>query len=405
MPISRRSVLRTAISAATFSNVARGETRSIRIGVMTDMNGPYADFAGPGVVIGTRLAVEEFPDGVLGRPIEILSGDHQAKPDVASTIARGWIDTDDVSAIVEGGHAGSALAVQKVAQEKKRISMITGSSTSEQTNKACSPVGFHFNCDTFALARSTGLSLTKLGGTSWFFITVDYTFGHTLERDTKRFVEQAGGEVLGAIRHPLGTTDFSSYLIEAQASGAKVIGFANAGADFQNSVKQAVEFGLTRGGQKLGALLMYISDVEALGLETAQGLVLTNSFYWDLNDATRAWTKRFRMHRNRAPTMVQAASYACVRHYITAVQAAGSTDAPAVAAAMRALSVNDMYNENVRIRQDGRVLSKMYLMQVRAPAASAYRDDAYTMLSTTPGEEAFRPLSESECSLVKQHSI
>jgi branched-chain amino acid transport system substrate-binding protein len=402
MSISRRGVLRTAITAVTFSNAASGETRPIRIGVITDMNGPYADFAGPGVVIGARLAAEEFPDGVLGRPIEILSGDHQAKPDVASTIARGWIDTDGVSAIVEGGHSGSALALQKVAQEKKRISMITGSSTSDLTNKACSPVGFHFNCDTFSLARSTGLTLTGLGGASWFFITVDYTFGHALERDTKRFVEQAGGKVLGAVRHPLGTTDFSSYLIEAQASGAKVIGFANAGADFQNSVKQAVEFGLVRGGQRLAALLMFITDVEALGLETAQGLVLTNSFYWDLNDATRAWTKQFRMHKDRAPTMVQAAGYACVRHYITAVRAAGSTDAPAVAAAMRAMPVNDMYNDNVRIRQDGRVLSKMYLMQVKAPTESAYRDDVYTILSTTPGEEAFRPLSESECSLVKQ---
>lgn len=279
--------------------------------------------------------------------------------------------------------------------------MITGASTSDLTNKACSPIGFHFNCDTFALARSSGPAVVKLGGTTWFFITVDYAYGYALERDTARFVKQAGGQVLGAARHPIGTSDFSSHLLSAQASGANVIEFASAGTDADNAIKQATEFGLRRGGRRLVALLTFITDVLALGLETAQGLVVTNSFYWDLNEATRAWTKRFMARKDQFPTMNQAAGYTCVRHYLASVQAAGTTEASAVAEAMRATPVNDMYNENVRIRADGRVLSKMYLMQVKTPSESAYRGDVYKVLATTPGEDAFRPLNESECALVR----
>jgi branched-chain amino acid transport system substrate-binding protein len=403
MPLSRRAVLQSSMIAATLPAAARAQAKPpIRIGILSDMNGPFADFGGPGVVIAARLAATEFADGVLDRPVEIVSGDHQNRPDIASAIARGWIDTSGVDAIVESGHSGSALALQKVTQEKNRVFMITGGSTSDLTNQACSPIGFHFNCDTFALARSAGIAVTRLGGAKWFFVTVDFAFGHALERDTRRFVEEAGGRVLGGVRHPLGTSDFSSYLIAAKTSGADVIGFANAGADAQNAVKQAAEFGIPQGGQRLAALIMFVTDVLALGLETAQGLFVTNTFYWDLNNATRAWTKRFMTQKNQFPTMNQAASYACVRHYLTAVRTAGTIDTPVVANAMRARPVNDMYNDNVRIREDGRVLSTMYLMQVKAPAASAYRGDVYTVLSTTPGQEAFRPLSESECSLIKK---
>jgi branched-chain amino acid transport system substrate-binding protein len=261
---------------------------------------------------------------------------------------------------------------------------------------------FISNCDTFALARTAALAITKQGAASWFFITVDYAFGHALERDARRFVEQAGGKVLGTVRHPLGTSDFSSYLVDARASGADVIAFANAGADAENAIKQAAEFGIPKTGKRLAALLMFITDVLALGLDAAQGLFVTNSFYWDLNQDTRAWTKRFMAHKNQFPTMAQAATYACVRDYLRAVQNAGSTEAPVVAEAMRALPVSDMYNKDVRIREDGRVLSTMYLMQVKAPSESAYRGDVYRTVSTTPGEQAFRPLAESDCPLVKK---
>lgn len=403
MPVSRRVVLQSGLVAVTLPTTARSQAKQpIRIGVISDMSGPYADFAGMGVVVAARLAAEEFPDGVLARPIEILSGDHQAKPSIASTIARDWIDTQGIEAIVESGHSGSALALQKLTQDKRRIFMITGASTSDLTNKACSPFGFHFNCDTFALARSSGPAVVKLGGTRWFFITVDYAFGHALERDTARFVKEAGGQVLGTVRHPLGTSDFSNYLLSAQGSGADVIAFASAGADAENAIKQATEFGLPRGGRRLVALLMFITDVLALGLGTAQGLLVTNSFYWDLNEGTRVWTRRFMGRKNQFPTMNQAAGYACVRHYLASVRASGTTEAAAVAEAMRTMPVNDMYNDNVRIRADGRVLSRMYLMQVKAPLESSYRGDVYKILLTTPGEDAFRPLSESECALIRR---
>ena len=402
MNISRRGLVGASISAAALPAATRGQGRPIRVGVLADENGPYADFSGVGSVIAARLAAAEFPDGVLGRPIEILSGDHQNKPDIASSMARGWLDQSDAAAIVECSTSGAALALQQVMREKQRIFLVTVAGSSDITGKACSPFGFHFNCDTYALARSTGGALTRLGGESWFFITVDYAFGQALERDARRFVEAAGGKVLGSVRHPLGTADFASFLTEAQASGAKVIALANAGADTQNAIKQAGEFGITRGGQRLAGLLTFITDVAALGLPTAQGLVLSNSFYWDLNDRTRAWTKQFRAHKNRVPSMNQAAAYCSVRHFLRAVQAAGTVDGQKVAETMRSMPVDDMYNENVRIRQDGRVLSKMYLMQVKSPKESAYPDDDYKVLSTTPGDTAFRPLAESECSLVSK---
>ncbi len=403
MGISRRTLMGSAAAAASLPRTGvRAQSKPIRIGVLGDQNGPYADFSGRGSVIAAQLAAQEFSDGVLGRPVEILSGDHQNKPDIASSMARAWIDRDDVVAVVECSTSGAALALQQVMREKERIFLITVAGSSDLTGKACSPFGFHFNCDTYALARSTGLTLTRLGGDSWFFVTVDYAFGHALERDARHFIEAAGGKVLGSVRHPLGTADFASFLAEARASGAKVIAFANAGADTQNAIKQAGEFGIAEGGQRLAGLLTFITDVAALGLPAAQGLVLSNAFYWDLNDATRTWTKRFRARKDAPPTMDQAAAYCSVRHFLRAAQAAGTTDGKQVAAAMRAMPVNDMYNENVGIRQDGRVLSKMYLMQVKTPAESAHASDYYKVLATTPGDAAFRPLAESECPLVKK---
>ena len=398
--LSRRRLIAASAAAGALAMPARGQAKPLRIGVLGDQSGPYADFSGPGSVIAAQLAAEEFKDGVLGRPVEILSGDHGNKPDLASAMARSWIDTKDVEAVVECSTSGCALAVQQVMRERARIFLITVAGSSDLTGKNCSPFGFHFNCDTYELARSTGLALTRLGGDSWFFITVDYAFGHALQRDAARFVQEAGGKVLGSVLHPLGASDFASYLTEAQASGAKVVAFANAGADTQNAIKQAREFGLGRGNQRLAALLTFITDIRSVGLQTAQGLVLSNTFYWDLDDNTRAWTKRFRAHKNAPPTMDQAAAYCSVRHFLRATQAAGTSDSPKVAATMRDLPVSDMYNDNVRIRPDGRVLSKVYLMTVKSPAESAYADDAYRVLASTEGAEAARPLSESECPLV-----
>jgi branched-chain amino acid transport system substrate-binding protein len=400
--VFRRDLLAAAAGSAMAPRLARAQDKQpIRIGVLADMNGPYADFSGQGSVIAARLAAEEFGDGATSTKVEILAADHQNKPDIAVSIARGWIDRQNVDAVVECSTSGSALALQPLMREKERILLITVAGSSDITGKFCSPFGFHFNCDTYALAHTAGQALTRAGGDSWFFITVDYAFGHALERDATRFVTEGGGKVLGSVTHPLGTADFSSYLIAAQSSGAKVIAFCNAGADAQNAIKQAAEFGLGRGGQRLAALLLFVTDVLAIGLPSAQGLVLSNSFYWDLSDATRAWTKRFRALKDRPPSMNQAAVYASVHHYVRAVQA-GGCDARTAAAAMRALPVNDMYNQDVRVREDGRVLSKMYLMEVKTPAASQSPDDVYRMLASTPGEQAFRPLAESECPIIRK---
>jgi branched-chain amino acid transport system substrate-binding protein len=400
--VSRRDLLTVAAGSIAAPLAAGAQARpTIRVGVLADMNGPYADFSGQGAVVAARLAAEEFGDGANSPKVEILSADHQNKPDIAVSIARAWIDTQNVDAIVECSTSGSALALQSLAREKERILLVTVAGSSDITGKFCSPFGFHFNCDTHALAHSTGRALTRMGGDTWFFITVDYAFGHALQRDTARLVTDGGGKVLGSVVHPLGTPDFSSYLISAQASGAKVIAFCNAGSDAQNAIKQAVDFGLGRGGQQLAAMLLFVTDVIALGLPSAQGLVLSNSFYWDLNDATRAWTKRFRAQKNHLPSMNQAAVHAGIRHYVRAVQA-GGRDARLAAAAMRQLPVNDMYNQDVHVREDGRVLSRMYLMQVKTPSASRSPDDEYHTLAAEPGEDAFRPLGESECALVRK---
>ncbi len=373
----------------------------IRIGVMNDQSGLYADITGQGSVVAARLAAEDAGGRILDKPIEIVFADHQNKPDVGSTIVRQWIDTDRVDAIADVPTSSVALAVQQITKEKKRLFLMSGPATSDLTGKACSPYGFAFTYDTYMLANGTGKALAKAGGDSWFFLTADYAFGHALERDTGEAVKAADGKVLGAVRHPLNTPDFSSFLLQAQTSKAKVIGLANAGGDTINSIKQAAEFGIVAGGQRLAGLLVFVNDVHALGLQTAQGLVVTESFYWDLNDETRAFSKRFFEKHGKQPSMVQAGVYSAVSHYLKAVKSAGTDDPDKVAEEMRKTPVNDFMTKNGTIRPDGRIMRDAYLFQVKAPNESKGPWDYYKLLATIPAEEAFRPLKDGGCDLVK----
>jgi branched-chain amino acid transport system substrate-binding protein len=374
----------------------------VKIGVLNDQSGVYEDITGMKAVEAAKMAVEDFGGTVLGKRIEIIAGNHQNKTDVAMAIARKWIDTEQVDAIADVTGSGIALAVNELLRDKNRVMLVASAATSDLTGKACSPTTVQFSYDTYALAKSTGMETLKHGGDSWFFITADYAFGHALERDTSTFIEQGGGKVLGAVRAPLGTTDYSSFLLQAQASKAKIIGLATAGGDTITVIKQAAEFGIQQGGQRLGGLLIYINDVESLGLQTAQGLVLTTSFYWDLTDETRAWTKRFlqRTGGKKPPSMLQAGLYSSILHYLNAVQAAGTDDAKAVSLKMRELPINDFYNKNVVLRRDGRVLHDMYLAQVKTPKESTHQFDDYKILSVLPGKDAYRPEKEGGCPFV-----
>ncbi|MGA3003001.1 MAG: ABC transporter substrate-binding protein [Acetobacteraceae bacterium] len=380
---------------------AQSTSKPVRLGLLSDMGGPYRDVGGPGNRVAAELAVADFGGSVLGRPIEVLQADDQNKPDVASSIARQWVD-DGVDALADGAASSSGLAIQELAKEKKRPYLITGPATSDMTGKQCSPYGIHFCYDTYALSHGTGTALTKNGGDSWFFITADYAFGYALERDTMAAVKAAGGKVLGSVRAPLGTADFSSFLIQAQGSGAKVIGFANAGTDLQNCIKQGAEFGLTKNGTKIATLLMAINDVNSLGQHTCEGLIYTDSFYWDLNPGTRAFAKRWgEKFGGMVPGLLHAGNYCATNHWLKAVKAAGTTDADAVVAKMKATPVNDFYNTNVKIREDGRVMHVMYLWQVKPVAQAKSKYDFCNKLATISPEEAWRPLREGGCPLVK----
>ncbi len=376
----------------------------VKIGVMNDQSGVYEDITGMKAVEAAKMAVEDFGGTVLGKRIEIITANHQNKTDIATAIARKWVETEQVDAIADVTGSGIALAVNELLRDKNRVMIAASAATSDLTGKACSPTTVQFSYDTYALAKSTGTETLKQGGDTWFFITADYAFGHALERDTSKFIEQGGGKVLGSVRAPLGTTDYSSFLLQAQSSKAKIVGLATAGGDTITAIKQASEFGIQRGDQRLGGLLIYINDVEALGLQAAQGLVLTTSFYWDLNDETRAWTKRFleRTGGKRPPNMLQAGLYSGVLQYLKAVKAAGTDDAKAVSAKMRELPVNDFYNKNVTIRKDGRVLHDMYLVQVKTPQESKGQFDDYKILSKLAGKDAYRPENEGGCPLVSQ---
>ncbi len=394
-----------AAALALLAGMAQAQdTGPIRIGVMNDMTGVYADVSGKGGALAARMAAEDFGGKVLGRPIEILEADHQNKPDVGSNVVRQWFDRDGVLAVADVPTSSVALAVNEIAREKKRVFLVSGAASSDLTGKACSPTTIHWTYDTYALGYGTGKTLVEQGGDTWFFLTADYAFGQALERDTTSFVQQGGGKVLGGVRVPLATNDFSSYLLQAQASKAKVIGLANAGGDTINSIKQASEFGIVAGGQRLAGLLMFITDIHALGLNTAQGLVATESFYWNLNDETRAWSKKWsdKMGGGKMPSMVQAGIYGSVIHYLKAMQAANSTDAETVVKKMKEMPVNDFMSKDVKIREDGRVLRDFYLVQVKKPAESKGPWDYYNILATIPGDKAARPLDQGGCAFVKK---
>ena len=392
---------------ACWAGLAAGSAvaqQTVKIGVLNDQNGLYADLTGMGSVHAARMAIEDFGGKVLGRPIELIFADHQNKPDLGSSIARQWIESDGVNMIVDIPNSAVGLAVREVTRTRDAVDINTGAATSDLTGKFCSPHGVHWTFDTYGLAASTGRALVKQGGDTWFFITSDYAFGHALERDTTAFVVAAGGKVVGAVRHPLNTADFSSFLLQAQASKAKVIALSNGGGDTINSLKQAAEFGLGRtGAQRVAALLLQFTDVNSLGLEVAQGLTATETFVWDLDDATRAWTKRF-LARNggKPPSMIHAGTYGGTLHYLKAVAAAGTTEATKVVAKMKEIPVDDFYTKG-SVREDGRVMRPYYLLQVKTPAESKYPFDYEKLLATVPAEDAARPLSESACPMVKHN--
>lgn len=389
-------------TALALSMQAAGAAEPIKIGVLNDQSGVFADNGGIGSVAAAKLAAEDFGGEILGRKIEVISADHQNKPDIAAATARRWFDTEGVNMIADGAASSAGFAILEVARQKNKIFAISGPGSSDFTGKACSPVSFHFNYDTYALSKLTSEAVTKAGGNTWYFISADYAFGHALQRDATKFIEAAGGKVIGSAAHPLGTTDMASFLLQAQGSKAKVVGLATSGADVQTAIKQAGEFGIVEGGQKLAGLLVFITDVNALGLKVTQGLQVTTSFYWDMDDQTRAWAKRYFAATNgRVPSMVQAGVYSGVHHYLAAVKAAGTTDTDAVAKKMHEMKVNDMYNKDVTIRPDGRVLHTMYLVQVKRPDESKHKFDYYKVVTSSPGENAFRPMSEGNCPLVK----
>jgi branched-chain amino acid transport system substrate-binding protein len=375
----------------------------VKIGVMNDMSGVYADIGGPGSVAAAKMAVEDFQKtSKAGLKIEIVSADHQNKPDVGSTVARQWYDTDGVDAIADVPTSSVALAVSQITRDKGKAFLATGPATADLTGKACSPNTVHWLYDTWMLANGTGSAIVKTGGDTWFFLTSDYAFGHALERDTEAVVLKSGGKVLGKVRHPLATQDFSSFLLQAQASKAKVIGLANAGGDTINSIKQASEFGIVKGGQNLAGLLVFLTDVHGLGLQTAQGLILTETFYWDMNDQTRAWSKRFiPLNNGKYPSMDHAGVYAVVLHYLKAVEAAKTDDGTKVVAQMKAMPTDDTLFGKGTIRADGRKIHPAYLFEVKKPSESKGPYDYYKLRATIPADQAFRPLAEGGCPLVK----
>ena len=376
----------------------------VKIGVSTDLSSLYADINGTGAVSATQMAIEDFGGTVLGKKIEMISADIQNKADVAATTARRWYDTEKVDVILGSGASSSSIATAGVAGEKKKIYLATDPASSDLTGKLCNAYTIHWVYDTAALANGTGSAVVKAGGKSWYFLTADYAFGYALERDVTAVVKKAGGTVLGGVKHPLNTQDFSSFLLQAQASKAQVIGLANAGGDTINSIKQAAEFGIVKGGQKLAGLLVFVSDIHSLGLERAQGLSLTEAFYWDLDDKTRAFSKKFAArNNNKMPTSVQAGFYSATLAYLNAVKAAGTDDSDKVMATLKATKWEDPVFGPSYIRADGRKMHSMYLFEVKKPSESKGAYDYYKLVAKIPGEEAFRPMEEGECPLVKKN--
>jgi branched-chain amino acid transport system substrate-binding protein len=392
----RRTLL---LLATLLASAAAPASAQVKIGVLSDMNSLYADITGKGTGVAARMAAEDFGP-VLGKPVEIVTADHENKPDVAVNIVRNWYDNEGVDMVTDGGSSAVALAVEEVSRQKHKLVLFNGPASSDITGKNCSAYAAHWNYDTYALSHVTGSAVVKAGGKSWFFIGADYAFGHALERDTAQVVESEGGKVLGAVYAPINTSDFSSFLLQAQASKADIVGLANAGGDTTNSIKQGSEFGITRGGQKFAALLMFITDVNALGLKAAQGLQFTTAFYWDQNDETRAFSQRFIKEVGHMPTMVQAGVYSATLHYLKAIKALGNKDPLQVMAKMREMPINDFMTHNGRLRIDGRVVRDMYLVEVKKPEESKGPWDYLKIVNTVPGDKAYRPLDAGGCPLV-----
>jgi branched-chain amino acid transport system substrate-binding protein len=391
-----------AVLALSATGASAQSKPPLKLGGILDMSGLYADITGPGSETAAKMAAEDFGGEVLGRKIEIIAADHLNKADLAANIARDMIDNQGVEMIYDVAASATALAAGEIAKARNKIIIFNGPGSIRLSNEACGPYTVHYVFDTFAQANVTGLAAVKSGLDSWFFLTADYAFGQDLEKDTANVVLKSGGKVLGSVRHPLNTSDFSSYLLQAQASKAKVIGLANAGGDTINAIKQGAEFGLMKGGQKISPLLAFVTDIDSVGLETAQGLLLADAFYWDLNDDTRAFSKRFMERVKRVPTSAQAGVYSSVTHYLQAVKATGTTDSAAVMKVMKATPINDFFARNGKIREDGRMVHDMYLFEVKKPSESKGRWDDYKLLATVPGNEAFQSLELSRCPLVKK---
>jgi branched-chain amino acid transport system substrate-binding protein len=402
----RYAVLIATCAGLGLATSALAQDKTVKIGVLNDMSSLYADIGGPNSVVAIKMAVEDSGLAKKGWKIDVLSGDHQNKPDVGTNLARQWIDNEKVDVIADTPNSGVALAVSNLVREKNIALLNSGAATADLTGKACTPNTVSFTYDTYMLANGTGKALTKAGGNTWFFLTSDYAFGHALERDTSAVVTASGGKVLGGVKHPINTSDFSSFLLQAQASKAKVVGLANAGGDTTNAIKQAAEFGIVSGGQKLAALLLFVNDVHSLGLKTAQGLSFTESFYWDMNEQTRAWSKRFMTAspKGSMPSMTVAGNYAAVLHYLKALEALGGNphDGAKVVAKMKELPTDDPLFGKGPLRIDGRRIIPAYLYEVKKPDESKYPWDYYKLVATISPEDAAKPLSESECPLVKK---
>ena len=400
--IGRRTTALAGLATVLAGPAKAQEAKPLRIGVLTDMTGGYTDQAGPGSVEAARMAVEDFGGRAVGRRLEVVYADHQNKPDVAAALARGWYDNDDVEMVTDVPNSAAALAVQQVTRDRNRVAIFSTAATTELSGKQCSPNGFQWTYDTYSNAAGLAKALLPRGLDTWFFLTVDYALGASLQLEATRVIEAGGGKVLGAVKHPFNTADFSSFLLQAQSSGAKVVAFCNAGADTINALKQASEFGLTGGSQLIVAPLVYISDIHSLGLNASHGLTYVEGFYWDKDEATRAWSNRFFARRHAMPTMTHAGVYSGVLHYLKAVAGVGTTEAAPVTARMRAMPVNDMFARGGLVREDGRMVHDMLLVKVKSPADSRYPWDYYDIQQIIPGSTAFRPSSANECPLIRQ---
>jgi branched-chain amino acid transport system substrate-binding protein len=404
METKMKHLLSTALVAAAAVTVlpatAQVSDDVVKIGVIVDQTGVYSANGGPGAIRAVEMAVKDFGGKVNGKPIELVTADYQNKVDIALSKAREWIDRDQVDMIIESTDSAAAIAMQKLGADKKRVMIFAGSATTALTNKECTPYGIHYVYDTYALANGTARAVMQQGGDTWFFITADYAFGSSLEKDATAVIKEMGGKVLGTVKHPLSASDFSSFMLQAQASKAKVVGLANAGRDTQNSVRAAAEFGLTK-KQKLATLLVFDTDVKGMGLDIAQGLLFTTGYYWDRNDETRAWSKRFYDIHKAMPTMIQAGAYSATMHYLKAIQAAGTDNAEAVIKKMKDTPINDFFAKNGKIRADGRMVHDMYLAEAKKPSESKGDWDIIKILQTIPGEQAYQPLSASSCPLIK----